>query len=74
MKQFIDSVGGPVPAAILGMVCVNVGLSAVVTICDKIKAYTKSQVDDRIADVGGKVVGAIQKLIDFVQGNIQHKA
>lgn len=58
---------------VLVVVCLNVLLTAVKVVLDKIKDLTPSDVDNKLAEVIGGFVGMLSKIVDWVSANKEHK-
>lgn len=62
------------PAQIAAIVlAVNVGLSGLKSALDMIKDKTSNTIDNKVADVLGKVVGVFSWLVDLLSANKEHK-
>jgi len=57
---------------ILGIVCVNIGLSAAKQVLEKIKDKTATDGDNKAYDAISKVSGILAKVIDWVTANTKH--
>ena len=73
MNEIIEKSGGMLPFVVLVAVCLNLALSALSAILDKIKGLTESKLDDKAAEIIGSIIGLLQKLIDFASANRPHK-
>lgn len=58
---------------LLVVVCANIALMAVFEILGKVKDLTLSDTDNKIHAFLGKLLKALQSLIDWVSANRQHK-
>ncbi len=55
------------------IVLINGCLFGLYKILEAVSKYTSTDADDKAANIMGKVIGGIQKLIDVVMGNPEHK-
>jgi len=58
---------------VLGIVCVNIALSAAKQVLEKIKDKTATDGDNKAYDLISKISGILSKAIDYVTANTQHK-
>ena len=58
---------------VLGIVCVNIALSAAKQVLEKIKDKTATDGDNKAYDLISKISGVLSKAIDYVTANTQHK-
>lgn len=58
---------------LLGIVCVNIALSAAKQVLEVIKDKTATDGDNKAYDLVSKISGYVSKIIDWVTANTQHK-
>lgn len=73
MNELIERSGGLVSFVVLVAMCLNIALSALSSILEKVKGLTESKLDDKAAEIVMTIINILQKLIDFASANRQHK-
>lgn len=73
IKNLLSGEAGVVAQVITILVIVNACLSGLKVALDAIKDHTEATWDNKVADVLATVLKYATKLIDLVQGNLQHK-
>lgn len=73
LKGILSGENGVAAQIVSIFIAVNMGLTGVKSALDYMKDKTKSDVDNKISDVLGKVLGAASWVIDLIQGNKEHK-
>lgn len=72
MNEIIEKIGGIGPAVIMVAICLNVLLTALSSVLDKIKDLTPSETDNKIANVVKSILGVLQNIIDIISANKKH--
>lgn len=72
MQEFINSVGGPVPAALLLMVAFNAFMTGLKSALEHVMDKTANTVDNKVHAVVAKVCGLLTAAIDLLTANKPH--
>lgn len=72
MSDFIAVHGGMVASILLAVVCINVALTAIKTILEKIEPTPEQLAASKFYQVVCKVVGVLTKVIDWLSANKEH--
>lgn len=71
MEQFLQ--GELVAKILLVVIGVNIGLSALQAALEKVKDHTGTEIDNKAHAILSTVLGYVQKIVDFISANRQHK-
>lgn len=73
MKEFILNNGGLMATVALVVVCLNILLTSVKVVLEKVKDLTPTDVDNKAYDALSKVMGVLSLIVDWASANKEHK-
>lgn len=73
MSEFLEANGGLLATVLVVVLAMNALLMGIYKTLEVIKDKTSGSGDDKAYAAIGKVIAVLQKIIDFLSGNVSHK-
>jgi hypothetical protein len=72
MQEFIAHNGGLMATVALTVMCLNILMTALKTVLEKIKDKTETQADNKMYDIVTKICNILSTVIDWTSANKEH--